>query len=369
MSQSDHAVRYAVVGLGSFAQLAILPAFTHAKKNSILAALVSDDAEKKKVLGKTYKVSRHYSYEEYDECLRSGAIDAVYIALPNTLHKEFAVRAAEAGIHVLCEKPLATSEADCLAMISAAEKNKVKLMTAYRLHFEQANLAIVDLVQKGEIGDPKYFSSSFSHQVRSGDVRTKDRVGGGGLWDLGVYCVNAARALFRAEPFEVFAMTANTDPQRFHGVDEIATAILRFPRDRFAQFTTSQGASDCSQFRIVGSEGSIDADPAYEYAEGDAFTVNVKGKKKTTKTLKRDQVAAELLYFSDCILKDKEPEPSGREGLLDVRVIQALYGSAKSGQAVILGPAHKKHRPTGSQTISPPAHSEKSLVHAQPPSL
>ncbi|HLM43994.1 MAG TPA: Gfo/Idh/MocA family oxidoreductase, partial [Myxococcaceae bacterium] len=154
-------VGYAVVGIGHFAQDAILPAFKNAKKNSRLVALVSGDAKKHRVVGKRYKVPV-FGYEQLEECLAMPEVDAVYIALPNTMHAEYAVRAARAGAHVLCEKPLAMDEQQCMEMIRAAEDSDVKLMTAYRLHFESANLAAMEAVRKGKIGEPRLFSSSFS---------------------------------------------------------------------------------------------------------------------------------------------------------------------------------------------------------------
>ena len=141
-------LRYGVVGLGNVAQTAILPAFQHAKRNSRLTALVSGDQKKLKLLGKKYKVSRLCTYEEYDELLASGEVDAVYIALPNDQHRDFAVRAAKAGIHILSEKPLGISVAEGEVMLNAARSGGVKLMTAYRLHFEEANLKVIDLIKK-----------------------------------------------------------------------------------------------------------------------------------------------------------------------------------------------------------------------------
>src|SRR5437763_1225289 len=135
-NQSDRSiVRYAVVGQGYISQAAVLPAFRHARANSRLVALVSGDETKRRSLARKYGVAT-YGYDEYDTCLASGDVDAVYIALPNAMHREYTVRAAKHGVHVLCEKPLAVTEADCKAMIDACRKNGVKLMTAYRLHFE-----------------------------------------------------------------------------------------------------------------------------------------------------------------------------------------------------------------------------------------
>jgi glucose-fructose oxidoreductase len=154
-------VRYAVVGLGYIAQAAVLPAFAHAE-NSELAALVSDDPEKLGKLRRKYSVRSGRSYAEYDALLSSGDIDAVYIALPNSLHREYAVRAAQAGIHVLCEKPMAVTEEECRDMIRASDQANVRLMVAYRLHFDAANLAAVEAVEHGRIGDPRVFGSVFT---------------------------------------------------------------------------------------------------------------------------------------------------------------------------------------------------------------
>ena len=143
MSQrkAKQTVRYAVVGLGHLAQVAVLPAFKNAR-NSELAAIISGDAEKRKKLGTKYRLEQVYSYNQYDRAL--AQVDAVYLVLPNHLHREYAVRAAAAGVHVLCEKPMAVTEEECEAMIEAADSNDVKLMIAYRLHFERANLEAIE---------------------------------------------------------------------------------------------------------------------------------------------------------------------------------------------------------------------------------
>src|SRR5687767_2033514 len=146
-------VRYAVVGLGHIAQVAVLPAFRNASKNSELVALISSDSKKLRELGRRYRVPIEASYEQYEAVLRSGDIDAVYIALPNNMHCDYTVCAANAGVHVLCEKPLAVTESECKQMIAACKRNHVKLMTAYRLHFEKSNLEAVRIASSGKIGE------------------------------------------------------------------------------------------------------------------------------------------------------------------------------------------------------------------------
>ncbi len=190
--KSERKVGYAVIGLGHIAQAAVLPAFRHTRKNSRLVALVSGDEEKRGKLSKKYRCDA-CSYEELEQCLAREDVDAVYICEPNDKHAEFAIRCARAGVHVLCEKPLAISEEECHRMIEACDEAGVKLMTAYRLHFEPANLEVVKLIGQGKIGDLRFFSSDFSYQVKKDNVRVSAARGGGPLWDIGVYCVNAAR--------------------------------------------------------------------------------------------------------------------------------------------------------------------------------
>ena len=358
-------VRYAVVGLGYIAQAAVLPAFRHARSNSRLVALVSGDARKREALSRQYGVPA-FAYEEYDDLLESGAVDAVYIALPNDQHKDFTVRAARRGVHVLCEKPLAVDERECRAMIEACRKNRVKLMTAYRLHFERATLQALDSVKGGVIGRPLSFVSSFTLTVASPDnIRANAReLGGGTLYDIGVYCINAARHLFRAEPVEVFAMTTGTKGS----AEETAAATLRFPGERLATFCVSFGADKTSEYRIVGTRGSLRADPAYELAAGLKLHITRGGKKKTIAYRKRDQFAPELLHFSECVLRDRSPEPEGSEGLADVRIIRALYKSAETGRAVALERKAGRRTPTRRHEITRPPVRMPRLVGAAPPS-
>jgi glucose-fructose oxidoreductase len=359
-------VRYAVVGLGHIAQVAVLPAFAHAQ-NSRLVAVVSSDAAKRRAAARKYGLEATYDYAGFDACLET--VDAVYIALPNHLHAEYTIRAAEAGVHVLCEKPMAVTVEECERMIAACESHRVKLMIAYRLHFEEINLAAIDLVRKGRIGIPKYFSSCFSMTVRRGDVRTEGDNGGGTLFDIGVYCINAARYLFRAEPTEVTAVSVNSGPAFLSEIDESTASILRFGDDRIASFVTSFNAADVSEYRVVGTKGQLHVDPAYEYAGKLGYTLTVGGT-PTRKTIpRRDQFAPELVYFSDCIRRDRAPEPSGQEGLQDVRIVHALYESARTGRSVALPPHREAHRPSTRLRIVRPAVRKPTLVKVQSASV
>jgi glucose-fructose oxidoreductase len=367
-TDGQHKLRYAVVGLGYISQVAVLPAFAHAGKNSELVALVSDDPVKLKKISKKYKLNLTYSYDEYDECLASGEVDAVYIALPNNMHREYTVRAARAGVHVLCEKPMAITEKECEAMIRESAANKIKLMIAYRLHFEEANMKAVEILKSGTLGDIRLFNSNFTMQVQKGNIRLKEDLGGGTLYDIGIYCINAARYLFRAEPFEVFAFTANSGEKRFEEVDEMTSAILRFPDERLAVFTCSFGSADVSSYQVVGTKGDLRVDPAYEYAGELKHYLTVDGKAREHTFPKRDQFAAELIYFSECVLNGKNPEPSGKEGMADVRIIRALYRSAQLGKPVKLDTFERSRRPGLSQAIRRPPVQRPQLIHAEAPS-
>ena len=357
-------IRYAVVGLGHIAQVAMLPAFGNARRNSRLAAIVSGNAVKREEMQKKYGVAKTYAYEEYDRCLASGEIDAVYIALPNHLHCEYAERAARAGVHVLCEKPMALDEAECERMAAAARAAGVKLMVAYRLHFERANLEAIETARSGRIGEPRLFNSTFVTPVVPGNIRVRRETGGGVLWDVGIYCINAARSLFRDEPLEVGATTAG----RLDEVEESVSCWMRFPHERLASFTASFGGAKVSSYRIAGTKGELAVDPAYEYAKPLKHRLTIDGEVRERRFAKRDQFAPELLYFSDCILQNRDPEPSAAEGLADVRIIRALYRAAESGRPVALEPYEKRERPSLEQEIRRPPIDKPQVVHARAPS-
>jgi len=363
MASASRVVRYAVVGLGHIAQVAVLPAFTHARRNSRIVAAVSGDPAKRRTIGRRYGLPRAFAYDAYDESLRQ--VDTGEITPPNQMHHQNAIRAARAGVHVLVEKPMAVTVSECRQMIDAARKSNVKLMVAYRLHFESLNLAAIDLARRGLLGDLKFFNSTFSMTVRPGDIRTRRAYGGGTLYDIGVYCINAARNLFRAEPTEVSAISVNGGSASLAEVDETTAAVLKFGNEHLATFVTSFNAAGVGAYRIVGVKGELHADPAYEYAEGLSYRLTIGGRTTRKTTGKRDQFAAELLYFSDCILDDRKPEPSGEEGMQDVRIVEALYRSARLGKPVAIRPFRKRDRPTGRQRITRPGVRKPPLVNVQ----
>jgi predicted dehydrogenase len=361
-------VRYAVVGLGWIAQESFLPGFRNATKNSEVVALVTDDPEKARKLSKEYDVAETVSYDGYDALLRSGSIDAVYIALPNNLHAGFTIRAARAGVHVLCEKPMAPSVEECESMTHACDEHGVKLMIAYRLHFEPGNLKAIEIVSSGELGEPRFFSSVFGQQVPEGNIRLEKSLDGGPLMDVGVYCINAARYLFRSEPEEViaFGATINDDP-RFTEIHEMAAAILRFPGERLASFTSSFGSASVDTYTVVGTKGHLRVSPGYGYHDERELTRTVEGKEQKETFKRGDQFGAELVYFSQCILDDTTPEPGGWEGTADIRVIEAILKSIRSGQAVRLSQLESNQRPGQNQKIELPPVKPPKIVNAKSP--
>lgn len=363
-------IRYAVVGLGYIAQTAVLPAFRNAKNNSELVALVSGDQEKLDRLGEEYSISKLFLYSQFENCLRSGEVDAVYITTPNAYHRNIMETAAKYGVHVLCEKPMAVTAEDCLSMIHEADKNNIQLMIAYRLHFEAANLEAIKNAHSKRIGDLKVFHSLFTMQVKDPtNIRLEETENGGGpLYDIGIYCINAARYLFKAEPLEVFAMTANSHDSRFKKTDESINCVMKFPDERLATFTISFGAFKTGEYDLVGTKGRIRLEKAYGYDSTMTLRTYEEGKIYTKRFPRRDQFAPEIIYFSDCIQKKKKPEPSGEEGLADIKIIEAMLLSIDLGSPITLAEVNKRNRPSEHQKITKPSFARPKLFHAFSPS-
>jgi predicted dehydrogenase len=358
-------VRFAVVGLGHIAQIAVLPAFSHTDGRAELRAIVSGDSQKLREVGDLYNVPVRGGYDALEQCLED--CDAAYIATPNSSHADLTVRAAHAGVHVLCEKPLAVTEAECRRMIDSCREANVKLMAAYRLHFEPLMIKVLELIREGRIGDPKFFTSSFAMPVKPGNIRTRAALGGGTLYDLGVYCINAARMIFGAEPTRVGATSVSGARSGLPEVDEMTSAMLLFEGDRLATFTTSFAAASVSSLRIVGTDGDLMMQPAYSYREPLQYTLTSGGKTTSKKGRKRDQFAAELIYFSRCIRRNVQPEPSAEEGAWEVRIVEALYESAYRGEMVTLPPFGPEQGPHPQQAIDKPPVDKPELVNVDSP--
>lgn len=337
-------VRYAIVGLGDISQEALMPGVKHTG-NSEITALVSSDREKLGALGERYGVQHRYSYEEFPQLLASGEIDAVYLGTPNWRHAEFAVPALEAGIHVLSEKPLEISADKCREMIAAAERGNALLMTAYRLHFEPANLDAVRRIRAGELGDLIAFTSCFGQMVDPANHRSHSGIEAGPLFDMAPYPINAIRFLFGAEPLEVVSAVAVRHEESGLGdLDDTIAVTLRMPGNRLAQFTVSYFTDQIDNLTIAGTKGSIHMDSAFGYGQGLEQFRKKSGNREHEVYKATDQFGGELKYFSECILKGRTIEPDGEEGLADLLVIEAIVAALKLGGSVKVPPLQRMRR-------------------------
>src|SRR5688572_473504 len=269
------------------------------------------------------------------------------------MHRDFALRALNANVHVLCEKPLATTVADARELTRAAERSGNQFMVAYRLHFDPATLTAIDLARQNKAGDLRIFASVFSSPVARGDIRL-ERKGRGGLFDLGIYCVNAARMVFRSEPTEVMAMHAGLGAGRFREVPEMTAALLRYPGERVAMFVCSLNAFRGSSWSAVTTKRLVRMDPAYTYHDPLVVQLHTNHVSRTRRYGVHDQFAAELNHFVTRIRSGRKTEPSVREGEADIHILDAIDRSARIGRKVRLRALPRDAAPTRQQARSHP---------------
>jgi len=348
-------INYAVVGAGWISQIAFLPGVAQSG-NSRVVAIVTGDRAKALELAEFHHIGAVVGYDGYDSLLASSSIDAVYIALPNHMHADYAIRAARAGKHVLVEKPLAVSEDEALAMIAAARDARVFLMTAYRLHNEPGTVAVLEHIRAGAIGRPLFFQSVFSFQMETSNHRLKAKAWGGPLQDVGVYCVNAARHIFAEEPIEAIAMAHRPgDDPRFPEVDATVAATLRFPSGGLAQFVASFGAADVDNYRVVGTLGDLELDPGFRFETATKLRLRRDGKIVETPFPQVDHFGAEVAYFSDCISAGTPPEADGEEGLADLRALLAIEKALLTTlPQPIVSPPRSRHPSPDLVRLTPP---------------
>jgi predicted dehydrogenase len=321
---------WALVGLGSLSINQIMPAFAKCEKSK-LVAFVSGHRDKADKLAARYGVeaANIYNYENFDSIKNNPAIDIVYIVLPNGMHAEYTVRALQAGKHVLCEKPMANTPAECEQMISAATTAARKLMVAYRLRYEPFNNALIKVARDQEFGRTRVILADAGFPI--GDPTqwrlNKKMAGGGSMMDIGIYALNASRYLTGEEPVELNAMmdTTPNDP-RFREVEENILFQLRFPSGVIANCTSSYGAP-FNRFRVVGTNGWAELEPALSY-NGLRMRAGAGGKVEERLHPVIDHFAAEMDHLSDCVMTDKPPLTPGEEGLKDMRIISAVYQAA-----------------------------------------
>ena len=336
-------VGFAVVGLGRLTLARLMPAFGETR-HCRPVALVSGERDKALKLARQYDIRENaiYDYRNFDRIADNPEIDVVYIVLPNGLHAEFTVRAAKAGKHVLCEKPMANSAAECRQMIAACAAADRRLMIAYRSQYEPNNRAVVRMVQTRQLGQLKEFLSTNAQNM--GDPQQwrlrKALSGGGAMPDVGVYCLNTARFMSGEEPSEVLAWSySSPDDPRFREVEETMHFVLRFPSGFQATCHTSYGVDKSQMLRLMGTEGWIQLDPAYAY-EGiklrHSKVVDGQAVLEEPAISQKNQFALEMDHMATCVRNRTTPYSPGEEGLRDQVITEAIYQSAASGRPVRL---------------------------------
>lgn len=325
-------LRWCIVALGRISMGQFMPGLTLSKTGTI-TALVSGHRGKADRQAAMYNVPLPsiYSYENFDEIRHNEEIDAVYIALPNSMHAEFTIRAARAGKHVLCEKPMATSLSECRAMIQACRKANVKLMIAYRCQYHPLHLKAIELIRTGAVGQVQAIESAFGFDIRPGDWRLNKKLAGGGpLVDVGIYSLNASRYLTGENPADIKAYASVIDHDgRFTEVEESDAWTMKFPSGIVASCNTSYGAQMNGYFRVHASKGWIHMD-GFNYS-GMHLTAQLANKELIDipdPISAPRQFTIEADYFADCVWHNREPKTDGEEGLRDMTAISRIYESA-----------------------------------------
>jgi predicted dehydrogenase len=330
---------WAVVGLGSLSINQILPAFATCEKSKVVA-FVSGHPDKASKLALRYGVDPKniYNYENYDSIKNNADVDVIYVVLPNGMHAEYTVRGLQAGKHVLCEKPMANSPAECQQMIDAALKVDRKLMIAYRCHYEPYNREAIRIARSGELGPTQMILADAGFRI--GDPKqwrlNKQMAGGGSMMDIGIYALNASRYLTGEEPKEVNAMIYSTlGDARFKEVEEHVTFQLRFPSGILANCSSSYGCFHQSHYRVMGTDARLGVDPATWY-NGLRLWIERDNVIEQRDLPSVDHFAAEMDHMSDCVMQNQQPLTPGEEGLRDLTIIHAIYESARSQKMVTL---------------------------------
>ncbi len=337
-------IGYAIVGLGKLTLEQILPALSTCKFSKVVA-LVSGDADKASNVARQYGVDplSIYNYQNFDTIKNNPEVDVVYVVLPNSMHKDFTIRSAKAGKHVLCEKPMATSSKEAQQMIDACKSAGKKLMIAYRIQYEPNNRMIQSWVRQNKYGKVRLMEST--NVQNSGDFDQwrlkKALAGGGSLPDIGLYSINTARFLTGKEPEWVSATTYSTPgDERFKEVEETVLFQMRFPDGMLLNSSCSYGVHDSKRYRLFADKGGwYGMDPAYNYKGLRMEVSHAEGKvehKENPFIGEKDQFALEIDHMSRCVLENKMPYTPGEEGMQDHVIMEAIYESARTGKPVSL---------------------------------
>ena len=320
------------MGLGRISMQHFMPGIKPSKRCRV-TALVSGHRDKAEKMAAEYNVpaASIYGYENYDAIAGNKDIDAVYIALPNSMHAEYTIRAAKAGKHVLCEKPMATSVADSRAMIEACRKAGKKLMIAYRCQYEPTNLRAIQLIRDGKLGKIQAIESANGFNIRAGEWRLNRKLAGGGpLMDVGVYSLNACRYLTGEEPREFRGYSSVMDQDgRFTEVEENLSWTMKFPSGVVASCNTSYGVGMPGFYRVHGTKGMLHVEPAFGY-QGQRLTARIQGEEpldEPNPNKDPSQFTPQADHLAECILQNKEPKSPGQDGLQDMIHMAAIYRS------------------------------------------
>ena len=322
----------ALVGLGSLSTNQIAPALQKTA-NCRLAAIVTGTPEKEKKWADKYSIDSGsiYNYENFDKIASDDNVDIVYIVLPNSMHHEYTIRAAKAGKHVFCEKPMANTAQECREMIAACDAANRHLAIGYRCQFTSHHLNLQSAVREKTIGDLKMIEAGFGFRI--GDPNQwrlkKALAGGGALMDVGIYALQACRFLTGQEPISIMAQETKTDATKFAEVDESITWMMKFPSGVDAFCSTSYNFNGLNKVVAYGSNGLAKMDPAYSYSD---LQLEINGKKIELK--QQDHFASELDDFATCIRENRPSKVSGHEGLKDLLAIEAIYKSIESRASV-----------------------------------
>jgi predicted dehydrogenase len=325
-------VGYAAVGLGTISDI-FMRACANSATSRITALVTGHPKDKGAKYAAMYGIPKTsiYTYEQFDRLHENKDVEAVYIGLPNSMHCEYTVRAAELGKHVLCEKPMSISSAECRIMIAACRKNAVKLMIAYRIHYDPTWIQVTKIIKDGGIGTLQSFQGGFFNQQPAGVWRLSRKLGGGGsVLDLGIYPLNAIRHITQEEPASFTALVSTRDHSgRFAQVEESVEWTLKFPSGIIASCGCSYGQRGPGFFTINGDQGYLMMEPAFNY-DGVHVRGEVAGKPIDQLGTGKVpfQFTLEADHFSDCIRHDKQPESPGEEGLKDMLAIEAIYRAA-----------------------------------------
>lgn len=321
-------VRWGILGPGWVARGAIMPAFATVP-NAQVIAVASRDRGRAQTFATDFQIPR--AYAGYDLLIDDPEIEAIYLALPNGLHAEWAIRAAEAGKHVLCEKPLAVTAAEAQSMVDAAEANGVLLMEALMYRFHPRLREALDLVQSGAIGTIQMMRASFCFMMTEMEnYRQQLDLGGGALLDVGSYGVNAITAFVDETPISALALGTLAEG----GVDDALSGSLLFPSGTLAQIQCSFRSADHQSLDLTGSDGTIELSRPFTSWRNDETALRLSQADQLEETIfpAADPYALMLRNFSDAVRDIDDPLISGEESIITMRALDALRRSMVSGR-------------------------------------